>query len=388
MSFTLTDLPFLSGERGNSLLNELSQIDLNPRNTLSLVTSLRKTYHAEEVSAAVTMARLRAKGVEKFGVNAGRMFFTEDALEQASDPLIRAYRGGWARQGAVLDVCCGIGSDSLAFAAQGSAVLGLDHDEVRIAMARHNAEVTGLPARFEVHDVTSGIPDGFASIFFDPARRDEHGKRIYHVEEYLPPLKLVRSWQAERIMVKLSPGVQLDELAEYAGLLEFISVDGDLKEAVLHLGEGLHGLRATLLRAEGVLQWDNHEAEPDALLADPAGWLCEPDPALLRAGLVRMIAAAHGGRLLDETIAYFCCDSRPDSPWLRSWRIADWMPFHVKRLRALLRERGIGQVTVKKRGSPITPEELIPMLKLKGDQCATLMLTRLRGNPIVVICEY
>jgi SAM-dependent methyltransferase len=295
MTFSLVDLQFLSSERGSSLLNDLSHLDLTPQNTLPLITSLRKHYRAEEVASALTMVRLRAKGADKFGADAGRMFFTEDALEQASDPMIRAYRSRWGDQGNVLDVCCGIGSDSLAFAAQGSDVLGLDLDELRITIAQHNAVVLGLDARFMVQDVTQGIPTGFRSIFFDPARRDAQGKRIYHVDAYLPPLKLVHLWQAERIMVKLSPGVQLDEIQDYGGLLEFISVDGDLKEAVLHLGEGLQGLRATLLRSQGTLHWDAGEPEPDVSIAEPGGWLCEPDPALLRAGLVRMIAGSHAG---------------------------------------------------------------------------------------------
>ena len=54
----------------------------------------------------------------------------------------------------------------------------------------------------------------------------------------------------------------------------------------------------------------------------------------------------------------------------------DWMPFNLKRLRATLRERNVGQVTVKKRGSALSPEELIAKLKLKGDNSRVLALTR------------
>ena len=38
------------------------------------------------------------------------------------------------------------------------------------------------------------------------------------------------------------------------------------------------------------------------------------------------------------------------------------MPFNVKKLRAYLREHGVGQVTVKKRGTAVTPETLIAKL--------------------------
>jgi hypothetical protein len=62
------------------------------------------------------------------------------------------------------------------------------------------------------------------------------------------------------------------------------------------------------------------------------------------------------------------------------------MPFQLKRLRAYLRENNVGRVTVKKRGSPITPEELIQQLRLKeGEEERVLFLTQMQGKPIVII---
>lgn len=73
--------------------------------------------------------------------------------------------------------------------------------------------------------------------------------------------------------------------------------------------------------------------------------------------------------------------------WLRAWKIREWLPFNLKKLRARLRQMDVGTLTVKKRGSPITPEELIRKLKLKGTQSATVVLTRYRDQPIAIICD-
>ncbi len=62
------------------------------------------------------------------------------------------------------------------------------------------------------------------------------------------------------------------------------------------------------------------------------------------------------------------------------------MPFNLKKLRAYLREHHVGRVTVKKRGTAVTPESLIPQLKLKGDVSRTIVLTRFQGAQIVLIC--
>ena len=63
------------------------------------------------------------------------------------------------------------------------------------------------------------------------------------------------------------------------------------------------------------------------------------------------------------------------------------MPFNLKRLRQWLREREIGQVVVKKRGSPIDPQALERQLRPEGDRSAVLVLTHVLGKPSVIICD-
>ena len=386
MTFTLADLDFLTSDTGAPLLECLGDEDLSDINTLSLLTQLRRQYTPEQAGAALKMARLRLKAKDKFGDDAARLFFTEDGLQQASDPLIRNYRAGIVAGRQVIDACCGIGSDSLAFAQTGSDVLGVDIDPVRIAIARYNAEVLGSKACFELVDVREGLPNTEV-IFYDPARRDDQGRRIYDVESYEPPLSFVRHWQASVIIAKLSPGVERAQLAEYHGGVEFVSVKGDLKEALLWMVADFTGTKATLLTGDAVYHWTRELPSEDMPLSEPRRWLVEPDPALLRAGLVQDVAAVCDGYLLDNTIAYFTAEERPLLPWVRAWNVLDWMPFHLKRLRAYLRERDVGRVTVKKRGVAITPEELIKRLRLKGHDSRTLVLTRCRGKPVVLICK-
>lgn len=397
-------LEFLQSARGAALLDTLAQEDLKSiskgAGALTLLTRLRKQFAPDEASAALELATLRQKAVEKFGTDAAQMWFTRDALEQASHPLVRRYRAErfvtMLKVGAWIDACCGIGTDTLALSTAGLAVTGVDLDPLRIALARLNNQALGLNARFETGDVTLLDPPGGSAVFFDPARRTGD-RRIFDVEAYIPPLSTVRRWTpGHPVYVKLSPGVELAQLTGYRGGVEFISVEGDLKEALLRLDGTADALTlsAALLTEDGrVHHWPttgtaSGEDGPEAALSEPRAWLIEPDPALLRANLVRDAAARFDAFQLDATIAYLTADAPPASPWVRSWRILDWMPFNLKKLRAALREQDVGRVTVKKRGSPLTPEQLISQLKLKGgSQARTLALTRLRGQPIVIICE-
>jgi hypothetical protein len=92
-----------------------------------------------------------------------------------------------------------------------------------------------------------------------------------------------------------------------------------------------------------------------------------------------------GARQLDPQIAYLTADRYIETPFARAWPVLDWMPFQLKRLRAYLRERGIGEVTIKKRGSPLEPDELREALRLSGSGRGTIFLTQVEGKPVVIL---
>ena len=129
-----------------------------------------------------------------------------------------------------------------------------------------------------------------------------------------------------------------------------------------------------------------HDVEVE--VTKPRNWFFEPDASILRAGLVQDLAVTLNATLLDETIAYLTSDHRMKTQWGRYWRILDWMPFNLKKLRQYLTQRNVRHLTVKKRGFPMLPEEVIRKLKLKkGDESRVLVMTRWQGNHIVIICE-
>jgi SAM-dependent methyltransferase len=397
--FTLEDLDFLASDQGVRVLERLALEDISDKHKIRVLTSLRKELTMSQAAAALETAILRKKAVDKFGNDAVKMFFTREALEQASDLQIRQYRAALYTQEfpaplqTILDVCCGIGSDSLAFASARMAnkAIGLDIDPVRVRMAQMNAEALNRKnVEFRVADVRDGIPDT-DFIFYDPARRTDEGKRVFNVERYEPPLSLISQWtHIPRMAIKLAPGVDLEQLEPYGGSVEFVSVEGDLKEAVLWRGFRWQGARATLIRGSTAHHIKHDEDGGVASIDDPRAWLCEPDPSVLRAGLVQGVAANLKGTMLDETIAYFTTSVKPAGEWavwVRAWKILDWMPFNLKKLVSYLRAEGVGHVTIKKRGVPMTPDELLPKMKLEGDESRTLVLTRYKGDSIVMICE-
>lgn len=368
------------------LLSSLAAEDLSPANTLSLLTHLRKTIPSPLAVAALETARLRQKAADKF-IHAGAMFFTAEALQQATAQVVAEHHARLlASYRQVADLGCGIGGDAIILG-QGAAVLALDRDVLRLQMARENAVVYHADVTCLQADITMPLPFRHVpAAFFDPARRTDQ-KRIFSVKDYLPPLEIIQEWDFQALLVKISPGVRLAELAHLRAGIEFVSLNGELKEALLHCGElAFDGCCATHLPSGERLFSMGYAAPP--LATQPLSYLYEPDPAVIRAGLLAEVLVHLGltAYRLDETIAYMTGDQAIAHHWLRCWRIDEWMPFNLKKLRARLTEKGVGSITVKKRGSPILPEEFQKMLRLKkADGHAVVVLTQLRGQPIVLI---
>jgi hypothetical protein len=100
---------------------------------------------------------------------------------------------------------------------------------------------------------------------------------------------------------------------------------------------------------------------------------------------VAELAERIGGRLADPEIAYLYTDEPVDTPLARRLEITDVLPFSLKRLRALLRQRGVGRLEIRKRGSALEPDRLRRDLRLSGPAAASLVLTRVAGAPTVLL---
>ncbi|MFJ9178927.1 methyltransferase domain-containing protein [Streptomyces sp. NPDC102360] len=373
---------------GLALLDELR--DHDPAQELALATRLRREHPAELVSAALAQARLRQRAVAKFGAeDAGRMYFTPNGVEQATRTSVAAYRAGaFERLGvrSVADLCCGIGGDAIALARAGIRVLAVDRDPLTCAVARANAEALGLAGLIEVReaDVTEVDTSAYDAVFVDPARRGGRG-RIFDPEAYSPPLSWAVSaaLKAPRAALKIAPGIPHEAIPAEADA-EWISDGGDVKEAVLWFGTSPGRMRATLLPGPRALVG---RGLPDPEVRSVGRYLYEPDGAVIRAHLVAEVAEEVGGGLVDETIAYVTGDELRPTSYAAAYEITDQLPFNVKKLKALLREREVGVLTVKKRGSAVEPEELRrkAMPKPFGKRAVTVFLTRVAGAPTMLI---
>jgi hypothetical protein len=293
----------------------------------------------------------------------------------------------------------------MALASLDIRVTAVEMDETTAACATMNL----IPFRNAtvVHADATALPlEGIDGVWLDPARRTTSTsgtKRLWDPEDFSPPLSFAEALAASGLAVGVKMGPGMPHEAVPAGCeAQWVSVGGDVTEVALWFNAVRRPdvrRAALLLGVQGAAELTSAEGfdgGPAAPVGPVEGYLYEPDGAVIRAGLVADVALQLGGHLVDEHIAYICSPELTDTPFARAYRILEVMPYNVKALKGWVKDKGIGVLDIKKRGTSVTPEELRKQLlpsgkntggKQKSKKTATLVLTRIGEERVAISVE-
>lgn len=274
----------------------------------------------ERLAAALTQARHRPQAFPL-------PLVTADGVQQSSPVAVAQRRA--ARIAAagvdtgvdtVVDAGCGVGLDSWAFARAGLRVVAYESDPATARVAAAN--LAGLDVEVVLSDVTeAALPEGV--LYVDPARRriarDVTGRpaRIHDPQRWRPPWQWILDRAATRpVVARIRPGHrEIPEGAEW----HCSSIGRSLVDATVWFPP----LAATDRRAsifDG--QWHEITGPVDPAEVGPVGqYIVDPDPAIVRCGLVTNAAALVDGHLLDRQLAFITTDREPPSWVGRSMRV-------------------------------------------------------------------
>jgi SAM-dependent methyltransferase len=345
-------------------------------------------------------ARAAKRGIER----ADAIFATPTMLAQASSPAVATFHASLFKNAhTILDLGCGMGMDTAAFARAGLNVIAIERDPERLACAEKNIALWGLERQvtFILADAEDWVQtEGIAkyagnAIFLDPARRDSStGARFSrHADQYEPSLTFAQDLLPHfpTIILKLSPLLP-DDVLSALGNVTFLSEDRSCKEACVTLlpPDALRNTPAAHLLPENITVAHTESlSAPTPLI--PGGYLLDPDPAIIRAGVLETAATNLGATRIATTDAYLYAPALPNISLTRlasAWRVQHILPFKPALVSDWLRKNNIGRLTVKKRYYPKEPGEVCKELKMKqiGEE-ATLVIVRQERGWLAVICD-
>jgi len=352
---------------------------------LRLQAELRKDYASGIVSAAIAQAELRRKASQKFD-RSGFMWFDRQGLEQATAEIISRHKSE-RFSGEVWDLCCGVGGDSISLA-QNCFVQAVDVNPANCLRTWSNADVYECQKSLNVHceDVTS-LNLSQSLVHIDPDRRPG-AKRVIRIEDAEPGLDYLQ----ELIRVARGGAIKLSPASNFIGKfpaaeIELTSFHGECKEATVWFGElrGTGVYRATSLPSGETIAGDPLMAY--CHVSPLQKYLFDPDPAIVRSGLIELLAEQYDLYRLDDAEEYLTGDHLPDTAFLRSFEVIDHLPYRDKEIRKYFRKSDFGQLEIKCRHIKVPIESLRRKLDLSGEQAGVLVVARERGNARAVICR-
>ena len=352
------------------------------------------------VAAAARLVESRRRGRAKFD-RADRMWFSTRGLEQATAEAVARHKSqrftAASEPDLVVDLCSGIGGDALAIA-RSARVVAVDLDPAMAARTRWNAgvyevDVQGLTTRAEELAIP---PD--ALVHVDPDRRATADRKANAVADYVPGLEfllnLTRSTRGGAI--KLGPAS--DFAAHFGGPefeVEVTSLGGECKEATIWFGDrATPGIRRRATSLPSGATWTDRDGDGGSSSANPVAvgsldrWVYDPDPALIRAGLLDGFARAQGCHRIEAGVDLLTGSGRAESPLVSSFEVVAEFPLDVKTLRREVATRGLGPLEIKTRGLATRPEAYRAQLRPEGPNPATWILLASRTGPGRAILAY
>ena len=386
---TLDDYRWLVGPAAETYLQQAESL---PGNLVTLAKRLRQNLSAARAHLVVELVELRRRAREKFE-QARVMFFARQLLEQATEERIARYKARRFPPGhTVADLCCGLGGDLLALAERGPC-LAVDRDSVACLLAEANCRRLGrYPVQIHVANVCelAGSLD-CSAWHIDPDRRAT-GRRVSRVELLEPGMDVVADLLS-RIpagAVKLAPATQWHDETSIAVELEWISSRRECRQQVAWLGAlAVHpGSRtATVVLADGQAHSFTGEPNREIEVAPPGKFLYDVDASLNASRLAGAYAQSLGLASLGRWPTYLTSDRRAVSPLLSPFEVEAVLPLDVKRLKAVLRQRHVGQLEIKVCGAPVDPTDLRRRLAPHGPASATLLIFGAAGAVQVALTQ-
>ncbi len=380
----------LATDEGQRLLREVEQVK-SPGP--ALLSRWRRDATPEQVAAAIRLSSARTRGTSKFS-RAQEMWLDPVGLEQATAELVARSKALRFASELVVDLCAGIGGDTIAFAHH-AAVVAVDSDHGMCRRTQWNAQVYGLadavtPVQAKAESLK--LP-AEALVHIDPDRRARPVQqgRARRVEDYAPGIDFLGGLpqHCRGGAVKLGPASDFSDVHSFASWeMELVSLRGECKEATAWFGELVTCRRRATVLPHGAT-WTDEDGPTNELApwTTVDRWIFDPDPTLSRARLLDGFAVAHSLRRVAPAIDFLTAPAPIDSPFLSSFEVLETAPLDIKSLRRLVARHELGTLEIKTRGVSTRPEELRRDLRPEGPNKGTLLIWKGESSAQTVLAR-
>ena len=244
--------------------------------------------------------------------------------------------------------------------------------------------------------------DGIAdTIFIDPARRNDTGKKTVLIEDCTPNLLEIDNLlttKAQRVIIKLSPMLDITHaLNSLSNVTEvhIISVNNECKELLfikdkVRKDEDIQLICINLLTNKKDASFTFTKAEentsPISHTDEPKRYLYEPNSSILKAGAYRSLGARYGLMKLHPNSHLYTSDTLIDSFPGRKFQIKEVISPNKKEIKAHFKD--ITQANIATRNYPFSVADIRKQTKLKEGGTDYIFATTLANEKkVLILCQ-
>lgn len=323
------------------------------------------------------------------------------SVEQASSEVTARFKAGLVSGRRLADLSGGMGVDTFYLGQSFKEVDYVEQQPELAELATHNFRVLGA-GHIRAHKLGAEaflqqIPSGYDTLFLDPARRDEHARKVFRLEACSPDVIHLQDRllaKAGQVLIKTAPLLDINAALKSlrnVSAVYVVAVGQECKE-VLYLLERDVAHEARI----HAVQWQHgetrvftfgrsEERKAQPAFAEPQYYIYEPHAAILKAGAFNSLSERLG---VDKL--------HPNSHLYTSEKLISGFPgriFVCEKIisysrKALRKELAGDKANITTRNFPDSVQQIRKKTGLKdGGDIYLLATTNLHGKPVILVCR-
>ena len=310
-------------------------------------------------------------------------------LEQASSQDTADFKKQFFKGKKFVDLTCGFGIDAYFLSQNFEKITLIEQNTELLDIVKHNWEVLGRKANFinqKLEDFLKNNKEQFDLIYLDPARRDNHNRKVFLLEDLSPNIIEIQEQLSDistEILIKLSPLIDIQHLVsslQNIYKIWIIAVKNEVKEVLVYLKKTENQPEIfciNLQSSEPEFHFNlDDEKHCQSELSFPKKYIYIPNNSVLKSGAFNLVSEKFGLRKLHQNTHIYTSEEKIEH---FPGRI-----FETEEINSKAIKKG-EQFNIITKNFPLKPEEIKKKYKIKdGGNQYLIAVKSLSGNHFLV----
>ena len=365
---------------------------INANLNTDLHSLLLKKSPFPEVSMQEIVQQIKGKKVaeKKFSfLNQNDIIFPPNLnLEQASSQNTAEFKAQFFKGEKFIDLTCGFGIDAYFLSQNFKETTLVEQNEALLEVVKHNWKVLGRNANFinqKLEDFLNENNQKFDLIYLDPARRDNHNRKVFLLEDLSPNLIEIQEKLTElsdEILVKLSPLIDLQHLVsslQNIAKIWIVAVKNEVKEVLIYLEKTENQPEISCVNLQSnEPDFNFYFSEEKAVVVEytsPQKYLYIANNSVYKSGAFNLISKRYNLSKLHQNTHLYTSESKIDAFSGRIFVVEELSPKEIKKGE---------QYNIITKNYPLKPDEIKKKYKIKdGGEDYLIFCTSVKGKHIL-----